>query len=520
MKQDQPDPQKTESFLLIKVRFVFLLGLAGIIWFTHDFVASFAAREYKTQTTLRTTAEKDDARVLRAFKAASQSLRIRADIQSEPNPQQRTRDAVLTFIAPSEKEVLAERQSLVTGIQTAFAQEGPGELFDIGSTPFTSPVQNATMGTISLCIRGVAVLIGVLALLTMFLHWKQARLPKGALFGILASAATLFIIATGREGRGPMWSYVIGLALPVAFVWLLIHLTRKIRRAATWQHGVARITESKVETQRHRFSGDTTNVKNIASVTYDFMAAGKKFTSDKITLGMAPADRVDQTLKTYAVGREVPVFYDPANPTDCVLERDPPVSLGCLWTGAIVVLLLYAVVVIWLATGASPFTWVGKFAPGLHHSGLTIGTALFGLLALATGVWTRLHPSETAAWVGTPGTIVSSETESFRETNSTTSDVMRTFYKAVIEFSYVVDGKEYHSIKGSTDVIQVKGTSQASANAEVARYPKDMKLEVFYDPSNPTRASLTPVKAIKLTGTRSFIVAAILLSIAAYAATH
>jgi hypothetical protein len=32
----------------------------------------------------------------------------------------------------------------------------------------------------------------------------------------------------------------------------------------------------------------------------------------------------------------VPVFYDPANPAESVLERKPSTSLGCIWGGAII----------------------------------------------------------------------------------------------------------------------------------------------------------------------------------------
>lgn len=54
----------------------------------------------------------------------------------------------------------------------------------------------------------------------------------------------------------------------------------------------------------------------------------------------------------------------------------------------------------------------------------------------------------------------------------------------------------------------------------MARYPVGMTVDVYYDPENPTQASLSPREAIALTGNRSLIVGGILILVALYAATH
>jgi hypothetical protein len=57
---------------------------------------------------------------------------------------------------------------------------------------------------------------------------------------------------------------------------------------------------------------------------YKFEVGGKEYTGGSIRAGGARASSksdLDQLLARYAPGQRVAVFYDPANPKRCVLER-------------------------------------------------------------------------------------------------------------------------------------------------------------------------------------------------------
>jgi hypothetical protein len=63
-----------------------------------------------------------------------------------------------------------------------------------------------------------------------------------------------------------------------------------------------------------------------------------------------------------------------------------------------------------------------------------------------------------------------------------------TFYEPVIEYSYRVDGREYHSTQ-----IAFGGKlagSEELAQAKAARYPQGADVVVHYDPKNPSNAVL------------------------------
>jgi hypothetical protein len=155
--------------------------------------------------------------------------------------------------------------------------------------------------------------------------------------------------------------------------------------------------------------------------------------------------------------------------------------------------------------------------PQIHHPVLVGITGLLGLLALGTGIWNLLHPRKVLAWIETKGTIVSCETESFREVDS--SHRHTTLYRPVIEFSYQAEGQEYHNILGSSGVT-MSASSKQWANGEVARYPVGTQVDVFYNPENPTQSSLTANAGMTLSGRSSLVVAAILIATALYAAGH
>ncbi len=513
MKKDAPAPEMLASLAAMKLIALVTVVLAFIPWEAQDFIASFAATEMVTVVKLRTLEERDDARLLRAFSEAKRSQRVNADLVTEPNPKQRTRDAVLTLRAATKAETLAQREAMTGAMKAAFAKEGPGELYDVSYVPTAKPVPNATMATIKSACQGITVAIVLGGLLLIAKQWRRLPLPKVAILGILATVATL-LLAGARHGGAIIVPLFLA-AFPILIIVLVTRMTLRVQKAKTWVENRARIAESKIGVQRHRFEGDTTTVKNKASVKYDFTVNGRKFHGDRISLGDAPADNVDVTMKRYPVGADVAVFYDPTNPEDCVLERDPPASLGCIWTGTAVVVVVYAAVVISFWNGENIVNGISKAFtaafPKLHHPVLVIGAGLAGLFCLASGIWNRRHRRKAFPWLPTKGVIVSSTVEAYVSSAGDSKSQSRSF-KAVIEFRYTVDGHEYHNTTGES------GGSESSAEKEVMRYPAGTEVEVRYDPEKPTSSGLNVDTEMMLTGNSSFVVAAVLLAVAIYAA--
>ena len=515
MKTKTPSPAVMEVFLILKLKFLLLLVLAVIVWGVQDFVASFAATEMTTSTTLRTVDERDDARVLRAYAQVKARARAKVTFETETNPQQQTRDAHLTFTANTKKDALEAREALVSGMRDAFAREGKGELFDVGHTPTAKPVQNHAYTVVKKTCQGIAGGILFFALAMLASRWKQSRLPREAVFGILASGFFTLLIMLGEDGAS-IWVALLYVGPPAALLVFVAVLMARVRRAATWVEGRARITSSKVVAEHHRFGGDTTKVRNLPAVEYEFDPGAGPIHGDRITLGSQPSDNVDEVVKRYPVGGSVPVFYDPRNPQDCVLERNPPASAGCIWSGTIFAGLVYEAVVLFFWNSVSINSLFNRAFPQLHHPLIVFITGSLGLFCLAVGIWFTLHPRKAFPWTRTKGTIVSSVTESVDDSDAGSGGRKQIYYRAVIEFSYQVDGHEYRGSTGSA-AITVSG-GKAGADAEVARYPVGMEVDIFYNPKKPTQSGLNVDTEMMLNGRASLTVAVVLLAVAIYAA--
>src|SRR5450432_336120 len=121
MKEPPPSSEAMAAFDKIFLIGLGMLLLAFIPWVTQDFVSSMAATQVTTKARLRTTGERDDPRVLRAFRQAAQRSRVNARLATETNPEQQTRDSLLTVTAKSKHEALADLETMTDAIKATFA---------------------------------------------------------------------------------------------------------------------------------------------------------------------------------------------------------------------------------------------------------------------------------------------------------------------------------------------------------------------------------------------------------------
>jgi hypothetical protein len=501
-------------FESLKLHFLGLIVLAVIVWNLPGPILYFGARQMMSRTDLWMPNGWNEPQVLRAFQEAQRTVPANATLATNAQGFHPERRDHLTVLAPTKGEAVAGRDAIVAAMRAVFERDHAGFLNSSREGPYADPVPNATTDALSKACRWLALALVLVAVAGLVLQWRRSHLPGLALVGILATLVTGIAIIFPV-----LWVLFFAMGLPVAFLALIIYLTRRVRKAARWKEGRARITRAKVQVDHSHF--DKTRAINKAAVAYEFTVDGKTIQGDRISIGLAPAERVDETLKRYRVGAEVPVYYDPENPRDCVLERDPPVSFGCLWGGTVTVLLLYAGVWIWMKTGWTPGPFLARSFPTLHHPVAVVCAGAFGLFCFAAGIWNRLHPRTIPAWIRTSGTIVTSETETYTDSTGSASRSRRTMYNALIEFSYQVDGQEYRGTEGAANTVNIAiGNGQAQAREDVARYPVGMTVDVYYDPGNPTSASLQPREEITLNGNRTLIIGGILVLVALYAATH
>lgn len=316
--------------------------------------------------------------------------------------------------------------------------------------------------------------------------------PVWAIAAVVASLALIFVIAEVLPEswlqRLPFAGTTLGnialIALPmvVMVAAMVINAMLKTRRARGWAQAQGRITLSKMAVRRPPAGNEIGTVVNVPDVAYSFKVGGQDYRGTRVSLGDISGKYAEEALTRYPVGKMVTVFYDPADPEACVLEREAPKGAvkGCGLL--LLVLALLGGGLYWAVTqGAETL----KARMPEADVPVMLFAALFGLAALLFFAAHRRYLSRANAWPVTQGEIVSSVVEQRR---STESGRTRTIYLPVVEFAYTVGGNRLHSRQVKLG-LEVSG-SESFAQKIVDRYPAGAPVDVHYDPRDPSNAAL------------------------------
>ncbi len=129
---------------------------------------------------------------------------------------------------------------------------------------------------------------------------------------------------------------------------LLIGLfkVRKVRASRSWSQTTGTIAKSSVREDFTQGSQDTQDSWTFTpEICYEFEVEGRTMRGDRIGFDRKGYQkRLDaQTVAgRYPVGSRIPVFFDPAKPTDSVLERSSGSGWFLVAAGSGVVLLVVA----------------------------------------------------------------------------------------------------------------------------------------------------------------------------------
>lgn len=117
---------------------------------------------------------------------------------------------------------------------------------------------------------------------------------------------------------------------------------------------------------------------------------------------------------------------------------------------------------------------------------IATGLVILGSAFVNYGFGQMAKARESVNWPSAAGKILSSEQEKRTSTEGKgNSKKSKTYYVAVINYEYQVDGKIYTSNR-----IGFHGQSDVCSNALVNKYPKGKSVSVFYCPKNPEEAVL------------------------------
>jgi len=344
---------------------------------------------------------------------------------------------------------------------------------------------------------------------------RSSEPPTWAVVVVIASFAlvviTGYVLSATDISLGDSDFFYVGLIfLPMAVLFAVAVIAKmlEVKRASGWSTAVGRIVKSGTAAAHHRSAGEATTVKTVPAVEYEFSVGGRKVRGDRIGIGgdSGGAD-TEATLRRYTVGAAVTVYYDPANPKNCVLERGVPEGVG---KGLLIIagfVIAFVGVVYWLATGA-PLV-VARLYPHANVPVVIIAASM-GVLMLLFFIASWMLSRRAGNWPLARGTVLSSGTEKVTKDSDGRRSVT---YAPAIEYAYRVNDVDYVSRQVKLGV--TLSASQSYAAGVASRYPKGAVIDVHYDPANPSNAALE-----NPAGTRWFLlaIAAALFSLAAHQA--
>jgi hypothetical protein len=316
--------------------------------------------------------------------------------------------------------------------------------------------------------------------------------PTWAIAMVVGAIALVVLISYSSSLRAMLpfansdYFYVGLIALPMVMlvVVMIVVKVMEARNASHWPQTTAKILKSGMEVRHHQHAGEATTVTSVPAVEYEFTANGRAWRGNRISIGEdSGGANSEATLARFKVGTTVPVFYDPKDPSHCVLVRDIPkgAAKGC---AAIVAFFAVIGCGFYFFTG-TVVSYLDTHLPTPDRGPFVFAAICFGLLVLLFFIAARRSSKKAQSWPSVRGKVVSSGVDSYQKTedNRTT-----TLYTAAVEYAYQVHGVEYHSRQ--INLGMTTAGSQGGAEKVAARYPMGAEVEVHYDPANPATAAL------------------------------
>jgi hypothetical protein len=273
--------------------------------------------------------------------------------------------------------------------------------------------------------------------------------------------------------------------------------------------------------------------RSAASVTFStktvirYAVNGQEYTTDVLHFGqtLGSSDKSEAALQRlrFPEGKEVPVSYNPRNPSAAVMK--PGLHADAFWLpGAGFAFLLPAALL--LIMGPSVLRGIvaddRDFAnsvdraieaarrgetlpdrdfppprPAGGDAAMAVAAAVFGavacslgLLALTAGLQRAWHGSASVQWPTTQGVVIFARKGGGDDGRDATDDTTDPAYYARFVYQYEVSGtKHFNNVR---QFAQVEGGSSEEAQRIESRYRKGAGVKVSYFPTDPDVAVLEP----------------------------
>lgn len=126
------------------------------------------------------------------------------------------------------------------------------------------------------------------------------------------------------------WVGVFAFIFDGIFLGIIFFTQRKVAQAGSWPSTMGTVIMSMVQ---WRSSGSSSNSgANYPVVMYSYQAMGQTFQGSKVMPGPdVGGTGAHKVVARYPMGAQVMVYYNPANPSEALLERGTPGFVKLFW---------------------------------------------------------------------------------------------------------------------------------------------------------------------------------------------
>jgi hypothetical protein len=171
-------------------------------------------------------------------------------------------------------------------------------------------------------------------------HWRDLALwkepppakkdtlkgPAGLILGLV-----LLLVAVGLvgfiTGNGGWIAIAFALAFPGIIAVAAAVKIGEAKRAATWTKASGRVTRSELATET-RYDKQV----QVPRIEYEYKVGFHTLVGKRVNFAeLIAGAQAKEALARYPVGTSVPVYYDPADPSKAVIERELPAFINAIW---------------------------------------------------------------------------------------------------------------------------------------------------------------------------------------------
>lgn len=316
--------------------------------------------------------------------------------------------------------------------------------------------------------------------------------------------------------------YLVAVAMAAVVLFATFYKMKQVRRASRWPSAQGRVVSSGPQERKVPVMSDVQRAdgkaqyetRNFAHIVYEYSVGARKLSNDRVSIGEDRGNfEVAETVARYPVGKPVTVYYNPKDPNEAVLERDPPAHLwGCVW--AIAIIPLVGLVIADFGFSALTDKIAGAMG-SWDRAAQTVALGSFGALLALFALAMTLIAAKARRWPVVDGLIQEAYVDEFRgQISGVSRNSYRDLAQSVFNYTYVYNGVTYTSDKLSAGT-KITASTTTIAKREVAPYRPGDTVKVYVNPNNPSEAVLDP-------GARYvwviWVAAAVLAGIAIYAA--